>query len=197
MYRKFKCLFVPLFLMFLAFGSCSKNNPPDPEPPIIDPIDTIKHPDPKFSMHVKLQSSSYPEFWTITDRLKSSELPLSDSVKYFSTINQFRPLAISITADTMTLTKPGDFKVKYIVSIKEDKIYLVDTLSKKTAFFGYKVSNQELRLPMGFYKKTLSLAGKKVNSIGQDYGLENFQNVIPESLSKMDLVWLKVVSVYK
>ena len=187
-----------LFVLVLGFGACSKNNPPDPEPPKPEPVDTTKTPDPEFSMNVKLYSSDYPEFWTVSNRSKSSDLNIGDTAKYFqSTISQFQPLTIAIKADTMLLTKPGNFKVKYSITIKEDKIYLLDTVSKKTSFFAYKVSDKELKLPIGFYKKTLSMAGKKVNSIGQDYGLEEYLAVMPESLPKMDMVWLKVVSIYK
>lgn len=187
-----------MFLVITGFGACTKNNPTDPDPPKPDPSDTTKNPVPVFTMNVKLQSTDYPEFYTVINMAKSAELPLSDSSKFFqSTISQFKPLAIDIKGDTMLVTKPGNFKVKYIIKIKEDKIFLLDTLTKKNSFFAYKVSEKELKLPIGFYQKTLSMSGRKINSIGQNYGLEDYKTVIPESLPKMEMVWLKLVAVYK
>lgn len=187
-----------LFLVILGFGGCTKNNPSDPEPEPPIPVDTTTNPVIVFMMDVKLYATDYLEFSKVVNRVKSQELPFADSSKYFqSTISQFKPLSITIRADTMVVTKPGDFKEKHIISIKGDKIFLLDTLSQKMSFFAYKVADKELKLPMAFYKKTLSATGKKLNSIGQDYGLEDYNAVIPGSLSKMEIVWLKLMAVYK
>lgn len=180
-----KPLQIYLFAIVLLMFSCKNDNvitPQEPEEPGI--------------LELKLESRNVIEFRSVEDSKETGTLEEDKIGEHFGTrVQSFIPTEITISNDSTTFVKAGALKEKFRTKWEgNNELYLYDDNEESWSYFGKRTDDVFL-LSASFFSKKVSGDERASTILGQEYALENYENLIGPS-EQYSLIWLKIEATY-
>ncbi|WP_126973962.1 hypothetical protein [Gynurincola endophyticus] len=174
-----------VFIMAVAVSCKDKDEDTIPVPTNEDPV------------HLKFDTKNVVAFQVISSG-NSSDLNESELETHFGNrVALFIPTEIIIKKDSLILLKENDLQEGYQAKWENDnQLYILNEGDNSWTFIGEKTNTTSFHMKFAFYSKRVTGISRNYVVLGNEYALDNHDELMAADETQSSLVWLKIEAVY-